>query len=148
MWIRGQRMMRVGLLAVGCALGALALIGGASQSSAQTLDPGLTGAWTANAPDCKRLFERRGGGLAFKAPVDKFAQAAIIEPSRILLPASTCRVQTTSRSKDGVKVTAECNDGISYTNQTMQIQTNSVGGIVYSPTGDPALNTTFVKCPM
>ena len=140
-------MTRGRVLAVGCALGTLALISGANPLSAQTLAPGLAGAWTVNAPDCKRLFERRGGGLAYRAPVDKFAQAAIIEPGRILLPASTCRVQATSRTKDGIKVTAECNDGISYTNQTMQIQVNASGGIVYSPTGDPALNTTFVKCP-
>ena len=37
------------------------------------------GAWAYSEGDCDRLFQRRGGGWAFRQPVDKFAQAAIVE---------------------------------------------------------------------
>ena len=39
----------------------------------------LVGTWAYNAEDCERLFQRRGGGWAYRQPVDKFAQAAIVE---------------------------------------------------------------------
>ena len=39
----------------------------------------LVGTWAYSAEDCDRLFQRRGGGWAYRQPVDKFAQAAIVE---------------------------------------------------------------------
>ena len=39
----------------------------------------LVGTWAYSAEDCERLFQRRGGGWAYRQPVDKFAQAAIVE---------------------------------------------------------------------
>ena len=60
----------------------------------------LVGAWAYSLEDCERLFERRGGGWAFRQPVDKFAQAAIVEsPKRILLPSATCRVERSPKRK-------------------------------------------------
>ena len=54
----------------------------------------LVGAWAYSAEDCERLFERRGGGWAYRQPVDKFAQAAIVEsPKKILLPSATCQIE-------------------------------------------------------
>ena len=45
----------------------------------------LVGTWAYSPADCERLFQRRGGGWAFRQPVDKFAQAAIVElPKRIV----------------------------------------------------------------
>ena len=55
----------------------------------------------------------------------------------------------TRPSSNGViKITADCNDSISYTTQTVEIKVKSTGEIVYSPTGDPALDTTLIKCPI
>ena len=34
----------------------------------------LVGTWAYYAEDCERLFERRGGGWAYRQPVDKFAR--------------------------------------------------------------------------
>ena len=42
----------------------------------------LVGTWAYSAADCERLFQRRGGGWAYRQPVDKFAQAAIVECRR------------------------------------------------------------------
>ena len=51
----------------------------------------LVGTWAYSAADCERLFQRRGGGWAYRQPVDKFAQAAIVESTkRILLPSAIC----------------------------------------------------------
>ena len=130
-------------------VGAMALIGlvvGAPGCLADSIGAGLVGAWTTNQADCKKLFVESRGGLSYRQPVDKFAQAAIIGPQVIRLPASTCRVQRVSHEKGSTKITAECNDTISYTNQTVAIRVAPDGGIVYSPTGDPALETTLVKC--
>ena len=135
-------------LAVAGAIGFIALVIGVSASSADSLDAGLVGAWTTSQADCAKLFVRRGRVLAFRLPIDRFAQAAIIEPQSIRAPASTCRVHGVSHANDVIKITAECNDTISYTTQTVQITVKSGSEIVYSPTGDPALDTTMVKCAM
>jgi hypothetical protein len=123
-----------------------ALIGGAAESRADSLDSSLFGAWTVTEADCGRLFSGRGGAVAYRQPVDKFAQAAIIGPQQIALPSTTCRVQNALHQNGVIKITADCNDSISYTTQTVQIKVRSSSEIVYSPTGDPALDTTMIKC--
>jgi len=141
-------MDKRGRLAIAGAAGLLTLFAGLSATLADSLDASLAGAWTTSQADCSRLFVRRGGALAYRQPVDKFAQAAIIAPQVILLPASTCRVHSVAHENGVVKLSADCNDSISYTSQTVQIKIKSAGEIVYSPTGDPALDTTLIKCAM
>ena len=107
-------MDRRGRRAIAGAVGLLALIGGGSVGLADSLDARLAGAWATSEADCARLFQRRGGALTFRQPVDKFAQAAIIGPQTILAPSSFCRVQSVSREKGAIKVNAECNNSISF----------------------------------
>ena len=133
---------------LGGAVGALGLLAGGSVPFADSIDSRLFGAWTTSQADCKRLFVRSGGGFAFRQPVDKFAQAAIVGPQEIRAPASTCRVEKVAHENGVIKITAECNDTISYTTQSVQIRAQADGEIIYSPTGDPALDTTLVKCGM
>ncbi len=134
--------------ALAYAAGFMVLTASGTVHSAGGLDPSLAGAWTASATDCAKLFVRQGGALAYRKPVDKFAQAAIIGPQEIRLPSSSCRVENTSRANGAITIKADCQDSISYTQQTVQIKVKSSSEIVYSPTGDPALDTTLVKCPL
>ena len=107
----------------------------------------LVGAWAYSEGDCERLFQRRGGGWAFRQPVDKFAQAAIVElPKKILLPSATCRIDRASEADGALKVSAECASSISYTPRSVIIALRSPTELVYSATGDPALATTLKKC--
>jgi hypothetical protein len=122
------------------------LMAGLAVCRADQLDSSLTGAWAASAADCARLFQSHGGAPAFRQPVDKFAQAAIIAPQQIVTPSSTCRLRRVSHVNGAIKVDADCNDSISYTTETVQITIRSAGEIVYSPTGDPELATTLIRC--
>jgi hypothetical protein len=98
--------------------------------------------------DCERLFQRRGGGWAYRQPVDKFAQAAIVEsPKRILLPSATCRIERASETEGALKVSADCEDSISYSSRSVMIALRSATELVYSASGDRALATTLKKCP-
>jgi HlyD family secretion protein len=106
----------------------------------------LTGAWASSADDCARLFQRRGEALAYRQPVDRFARAAIVDAQRIRLPSSTCRVERASPAGGALKLSADCQDSISYTTRTVDIKLRSNSEIVYSPTGDPDLDTTLRKC--
>jgi hypothetical protein len=106
----------------------------------------LVGAWAYPAGDCNRLFERRGGGWAYRQPVDKFAQAAIVEPKRILLPSATCRIESASEAAGALKVSAECADSITYTSSSVMISLRSATELLYSASGDPVLATTLNKC--
>ncbi len=141
--------MKMSIRAVaGGAIGLVGLVAGGSGSHADAIDARLFGAWTTSQPDCSKIFVKSRGGLAYRQPVDKFAQAAIIGPREIRLPASTCWVQRVSHEKEVIKITADCNDSISYTTQNVQIRVTSGGEIVYNPTGDPTLDTTLIKCGM
>ena len=107
----------------------------------------LVGTWAYSAEDCERLFQRRGGGWSYREPVDKFAQAAIVESTKkILLPSATCRIEGASEAEGGLKVSADCEDSISYTSRSVIIALRSATELVYSASGDPALATTLKKC--
>jgi hypothetical protein len=108
----------------------------------------LVGAGAYSPADCERLFQRRGGGSAFRQSVDKFAQAAIVgSPKKILLPSGTRRIDGASQAEGALKVSAECQDSISYTPRSVMIALRSATVLIYSASGDPALATTLKKCP-
>jgi hypothetical protein len=106
----------------------------------------LVGTWAYSAADCERLFQRRGGRWAYREPVDKFAQAAIVEsPKRILLPSAICRIDGASEAEGALKVSADCEDSISYTSRSVVIALRSATELIYSASGDSALATTLKK---
>ena len=72
----------------------------------------LVGTWAYSTEDCERLFQRRSDGWAYRQPVDKFAQAAIVESTKkILLPlAATCRIEGASEAEVALKVSADCEE--------------------------------------
>ena len=84
-------------------LGPEPAVGFAPESLAQ-----LVGAWTRSAADCNKLFQRRGSTMAYRQPVDQFAQAAIIESQRIRLPTGVCRLERASRQGGALKLSGEC----------------------------------------
>ena len=107
----------------------------------------LVGAWAYSVEDCDKIFQRSGSGWAYRQPVDKFAQAAIVEsPQRILLPSATCQIERASEVEGALKVTAECADSISFTPRSTVITLRSATELVYSASGDPVLATTLKKC--
>jgi hypothetical protein len=107
----------------------------------------LVGTWAYSAADCERLFQRRGGGWAYREPVDKFAQAAIVEsPKKILLPSAICRIEGASLVEGMLKVSADCEDSISFTSRSVMIALRSTTELLYSASGDSALATTLKKC--
>ena len=106
----------------------------------------LTGAWAYSRADCDKLFQRRGKALAYRQPVDKFAQAAIVESQRIRLPSSSCQIDRASSDSGALKVSGDCQDSISYTSRTVYIRLKSDNEVAYSPTGDPVLATTLTRC--
>ena len=108
----------------------------------------LIGAWAPSEDDCARLFQRRGKALAYRQPIDKFAQAAIVESQRIRLPSAVCQVESASKEGGALKLNAECQDSISYTSRTVHVKLRSDSEMFYSPTGDPVLATTLMKCPL
>jgi HlyD family secretion protein len=108
----------------------------------------LAGAWARSAADCHELFQQRGSAVAYRQPVDQFAQAAIIESQRIRLPTSICRLERASHEGGALKVSGECQDSISSTSQTAYVKLRSKNEIVFNPNGDPALDTSMTRCPL
>ena len=84
--------------------------------------------------------------MTYRQPVDKFAQAVIIDSQRIRLPTGVCRLQRASREGDALKISGECQDSISYTSQSAYVRLRSKNEIVYNPAGDRALDTLMIRC--
>jgi hypothetical protein len=107
----------------------------------------LVGTWAYSAADCERLFQRRGGRWAYRDPVDKFAQAAIVEsPKKILLPSAICQIDGAREAEGMLKVSADCEDSISFTPRSVMIALRSPTELIYSASGDAALATALKKC--
>ena len=107
----------------------------------------LVGTWAYSPADCERLFQRRGGGWAYREPVDKFAQAAIVEsPKKIVLPSAICRIDGAREAEGMLKVSADCEDSISFTPRSVMIALRSATELIYSASGDSVLATTLKKC--
>ena len=106
----------------------------------------LTGAWAYSRADCDKLFQRRGKALAYRQPVDKFAQAAIVEPQR--MPSATCQIDRASNDSGALKVSGDCQDSVSYTSRTVYVKLRSNNQLAYSPTGDGLVETTLMRCPL
>jgi hypothetical protein len=117
-----------------------------SAGFADTIDPRLIGGWTASAADCQKFFERTNGELTYRQPVDRFAQAFIIDPGQIRSPTGTCRIVSVGHDKNGTAVSLDCHDSISFQSETVHFKIHSGAEILYSPTGDPSLDTTYQKC--
>jgi energy-converting hydrogenase Eha subunit C len=141
-------MLNLGRNAVRALVFVAAAFAGATSGLAAKIDSGLLGAWAMSASDCAHIFEKRNGVIGYRRPVDKFAQAAIIQPGRILAPASECRILDVAHLKDSLSLDVECKDSVSFTTQTVGIKVQSATQIVYSPTSDHTLDTTLVKCPL
>ncbi len=131
----------------GLALGALLLFG-LGHASAAGIEGRLSGAWATSPAECKKLFVRSGGGVVFRQPVDQFAQAAIIAPGAVTLPNQVCRVTRTVQKGGLTTLDFECQDSISYTSQSVEIEIKSGSQIVYRPNGDKTLDTALIKCGM
>jgi hypothetical protein len=129
----------------GLAFGAMLVLGCAAAGAVE-LDGRLTGAWATSKADCQKLFVRSGGGLAYRQPVDQFAQAAIITPGQVALPNQTCQVTGQKRQNGLTTLDFTCRDSISYTSQSVEIEVKSASEMVYRPNGDKTLDTTLIKC--
>jgi hypothetical protein len=108
----------------------------------------LTGACAYSRADCDKLFQRRGKALTFRQPVNQFAQAAIVESQRIRLRSATCQLARASQEGGALKVSADCQDSISFTSRTVFIKLKCENEVSYSPTGDPVMATTLTRRPL
>jgi hypothetical protein len=107
--------------------------------------------WSGPGPIPQRIAGASSSGAAVAGPigepVDKFAQAAIVEsPKKILLPSAICRIDGAREAEGMLKVSADCEDSISFTPRSVMIALRSTTELVYSASGDAALATTLKKC--
>jgi hypothetical protein len=64
------------------------------------------------------------------------------------LPSATCQLERAYQEAGALKLSADCQDSISYTSRTVFIKFKSDNEVIYSPTGDPVLATTLMRCPL
>jgi len=127
------------------AVAAVALL--AATQTSQAVDKRLLGAWVQSPADCAKTFQLQGGRLVYREPRDQFSISFLIEPGAVSAPGGDCRIDGAVTRGNLTRISMTCNNGVGYARQTVQVKTLSPTTLLYSPTGDPDLATTYQKCP-
>jgi hypothetical protein len=81
---------------------------------AESLDHRLIGAWLTSASDCAKVFEKRGGRINFRQPIDQFATAFIIGPKEVIASGGHCRIDKVSHATNVTTLSLDCNNTVGY----------------------------------
>ena len=128
------------------AMFASALAGLLIAGPAAALDRRMLGAWTQSASDCKTVFERQGGEIRYRKPIDEFRTAFIITSSRITTPTGRCSITSAKEDKNASTISMNCNNSIGYYDRQARLTVNG-NKLTYGFPGDNSLDVTFEKCP-
>jgi len=113
---------------------------------ADTLDRRLIGAWTTSKDDCAKTFQRSKGALSYRPPLDLFAQAFIVQPSRIVTATAQCSVRKITNTKDGATLDLYCNNSIGYGHLTVRMKVLSDTEMLYRSGTSTSLEIPYDKC--
>ena len=114
---------------------------------ADSLDHRLIGAWLTSASDCAKVFEKRGGRINLRQPIDQFATAFIIGPSEIVASGGRCRIGKVSNAANVTTLSLDCNNTVGYAQQTSRITILGDAKIQYDASGESLLGVNYEKCP-
>jgi hypothetical protein len=133
-------------LAVAASVYLLALFAFQGPVIADTLDRRLIGAWTTSKDACAKTFQRSKGTLSYRPPVDLFAKAFIVQPSRIVTATAQCSVRKVSNAKDGATLDLYCNNSISFSHLTVRMKILSDTELLYRSGASTSLEIPYDKC--
>jgi hypothetical protein len=114
---------------------------------AESLDHRLIGAWLTSAADCAKVFEKRGGRINFRQPIDQFATAFIIGPREVIASGGRCRIDKVSHAINVTTLSLDCNNTVGYAQQTSRFTILSDTKIQYDASGDSLLGVNYERCP-
>ncbi len=125
---------------------------GRRRKSRAFMRPRASRSWSGPGPIPLRIASGYSSGAATAGPIaSRWTSSPRPRLSnstkKILLPSAICRIEGASEAEVGLKVSADCEDSISYTSRSVIIALRSATELVYSASGDPALATTLKKCP-
>lgn len=126
---------------------ALAILAGASLSPAHAFDQRMVGAWSQSTSDCAAMFQRSGGKISFKQPIDEFKTAFIITPTSIVSPTAQCSIRKATTLKDMSHLVMTCSNSIGFYDRQAQIKVEE-NILTYGFPGESTLDVRFERCPM
>jgi hypothetical protein len=143
---RGKKMLAQSRFATAVALCSLALFAFQGPLMADTLDRRLIGAWTTSKENCAKTFQRSKGALSYRPPLDLFAQAFIVQPSRITTATAQCSVRKVTNTKDGATLDLYCNNSIGFSHLTVRMKVLSDTELLYRSGTSTSLEIPYDKC--
>lgn len=111
------------------------------------MDQRMIGAWSQSASDCAATFERRGGQIRFRQPVDEFKSAFIITPKGVETTTGRCSIARTSSDGKRTTFTMNCRNPVGYYDRTVKMSVQDKT-LTYGFPGNEALDVKFEKCPL
>jgi hypothetical protein len=116
-------------------------------SGAGAVDQNMLGAWTQSAADCAATFQRSGGSIRFRQPVDEFKTAFIITANKIQTTTGVCKIVKSTMDKDTWTVSMTCNNSIGYYDRKAKLKVDG-NTLTYGFPGNESLDVRFEKCPL
>lgn len=139
-------MAKKPILTLTASLATIGVLGTLSAGSALALDKRLVGAWAQSKSDCSGTFERRGGTLAFRQPIDVFRSAFIIGEGGISAASGHCKILSATQKGDTTILKLSCSNSVGYVEQTQSIKVLDAGKISRGFAGNDALDLNYEKC--
>ena len=110
---------------------------GRRRKSRAYMRPRASSSWSGPGPIPRRIASGYFSGTAAAGPIaSRWTSSPRPRSSsstkKILLPSATCRIEGASEAEGGLKVSAECQDSISYTSRSVIIALRSATELIYS----------------
>ena len=141
---RGDGMDRRGKFAVVAA----AMAGVLFMEEAHAID--LSGAWTAEAKECSKVFVRKGRAkqIGFTTMSDQHGGGFIVEADRLRGKFATCRIKTKNEDGQTVSIIAGCTTDIMLSNVEFSLKVLEPDKILRIFPGIPDMEVSYYRCPI
>ncbi len=125
---------------------ALPLVGAALSSTASSAFD-LDGMWATDAALCGKMFERRGGQMAFTELSDLYGSGFVIEGTRIRGKMAQCTIKSKKEDGDSLQLLAGCATQIMQSEMQFSLKIVNENAMSRLFPGMSGMEVTYYRCP-
>lgn len=107
----------------------------------------LNGAWASDVANCSKVFERKGGQVAFTDMSDVFGGGFIIEGDQITGKFARCRIKARKDDGKNINLVAACATDIMLQSVQFSLREVDTDNVIRLFPGMDGMEITYARCP-
>jgi hypothetical protein len=111
---------------------------------AQSID--LTGAWTTDADQCGKVFNRTGDRITFSENSELYGDGFIIDQNRITGKTAHCTIASRKQDGEMIHLLASCASEIMFSRVQFSLKVVDSNSIIRLYPGMPDLSNNYQRC--